>query len=186
MRKQSGRLLLGFLGSGVLLVIFLAGCGVTSTGVGGSVPETPSSPLASPSKVSSTPVGIPSSGLQLACVLEGVVHPVDTMSETLHCTVTHAADSETAFVLHFTVTDNVGSRTLSPACRGSLSGGSGSCSITYSLIVPLIPGRSTVSGETLPNQYPLGPVVPTEVAGTPSGPPVLPYNTPTLQPQPIG
>lgn len=186
------RLLPGVVGSALLLAIGLVGCGVTSTGTTSYAPLTAASPSATSgeptatSGVSSTPAGVPSSALQLTCVLQGTVHPIDTVSESLHCTVTHAASSETGFVLHYTVSDNVGPHTLSPACQGALSGGSGSCSITYSVVVPFSLAKGTVSGATEPNEYPLGPVVPTQAYGTPTGTPILPYITPTVLGVPIG
>jgi hypothetical protein len=177
MRNSSLRLLYGYLGSGILLlaVAMLAGCGVTSASGTGLAPATGSSPSA----------GHPGSPAQLTCVLTTTVHPIDTVSEGLRCTVAHVAGSETAFVLQFTATGNAGPHAFFPACRGTLSDGSGSCSVGFSAVVPFEPDKGTVAGATLPNHYPLGPVVPTQVAGTPSEP-LLPLITPTPLPAPKG
>jgi hypothetical protein len=174
MRKPPSCLLFGYLGSGILLlVVTLAGCGVTSTSGTGLPPVRGSS--------SSTPAGRPSNTPQLSCVLTTTVHPIDSMSEGLHCTVAHVAASETAFVLQLTATGNAGPHTFFPACQGALSGGSGSCSVGFSAVAPFAVDKGTVAGSTLPSHYPLGPVVPTQVAGTPSEP-LLPLITPTPLP----
>lgn len=188
MRKSSSHLICGFLGSGILLlVVAVAGCGVTSYTSGtGSAPLTGSSataasrqPTSTAGATSSTPVGIAGSTPQLTCVLMTTVHPIDSVSEALHCTVSHAAGSETAFVLRFTMTNNAGPYTYSPVCKGSLSGGSGTCSVGFSAVAPFSIDKGTVVGATMPNHYPLGPVVPTLVAGTPTGsPPLVPFATP--------
>ncbi|PWT70470.1 MAG: hypothetical protein C5B60_12075 [Chloroflexi bacterium] len=187
MRQPSSHLLVGYLGSGILLcAALLAGCSATSTS---SVQLTGSHPAgSSPGAVrtptsragaSSTPAGSSSNTSQLSCVLRTTVHPIDTVTETLQCTVAHAASSETAFVLRFTVTSNAGPYTNLPfpECKGTLSDGSGSCSVGISAVVPFRLARGTVAGATIPHQYRLGPVVPIPIAPTPFGSP-LPFRTP--------
>jgi len=84
--------------------------------------------------------------------------------------------SQTTFVLHYTVQNNAGKSTvMAPPCQGALSGGAGSCTAILSSPLPQIVTRGVVSGSTQPNQYPLGPIVPKQVAGsTPIGTP-LPF-----------
>jgi hypothetical protein len=108
--------------------------------------------------------------------------------EGLQCTVAHVAGSETAFVLRFTATNNKGPSTIFPACQGTLSDGSGSCTVGFTTaLFPSKLGTGTVAGATMPNHYALGPVVPTEVAGTPTSlPPLVPRITPTPLPAPQG
>jgi hypothetical protein len=195
MRQPSSHLLFGYLGSGILLLaVALAGCGVTSTSGTSSAPSTGSpstaasgQPTSTGGAPSSTPAGSPGSTPQLTCVMVTTVHPIDSLNETLHCTVSHAVSSETAFVLRFTITNNAGPYPYSPLCQGSLSGGSGTCNVTYSAVLPFALDKGTVAGATMPNHYPLGPVVPTQVPGTPTGsPPLVPLITPTPLPAPKG
>jgi hypothetical protein len=181
MRILKSHLLPGCLGSGILLALLLAGCGASSTGAAGPAPATTSSPASGQptptSSASPTPAGASSGTPQLACVLENVVQPVDTVRETLHCTVARAASSETAFALHYTIANNTGGpEIIAPTCRGALSGGKGSCTVTFSVMVLLAVSRGTVTGATEPDRYPLGPVVPRQESGTPTGlpkPPLL-------------
>ena len=169
MRTLQSRLLPALL-SGLLLAMALAGCGVRSTSTTGSAPSTTASATSS---ASSTPTNIPGSTHQLTCVLESAVRPVDTVQETLHCTVTQVASSETTFELHYTGMSKAGQpQTIAPACQGALSGGSGSCTVTFSMMVQPGSAKGTVVGATAPNHYPLGPVVPTQAQGTPTGSPL--------------
>jgi hypothetical protein len=195
MRKQASRLLFGYLASSILLLVaILAGCGVTSTSGNGSAPLTGSSataasgqPTSTGGTPSSTPAGSTGSAPQLTCVLVTTVHPIDSLDETLHCTVAHVPSSETAFVLRFTAPSNAGPYTFSPACQGTLSDGSGACTVSFSGFVPFKIAKGTVAGATMPNHYALGPVVPIQVAGTPTGsPPLVPLITPTALPSPRG
>ncbi len=178
MKNVDSRLLSGCLAGGLLLAVLLVGCRTPAAGTTGSAPSANSSSTAgqptATSSPSSTPAGSSSSPPQLACVLTSVVQPVDTVRETLHCTVTHVTSSETAFELHYTVVNSVGrTQTIAP-CRGALSGGSGSCTATFSLVVPLSLSKGTVSGATEPDQYPLGPVIPKQTRGTSTGSPLSP------------
>jgi hypothetical protein len=190
MRQPSSHLLVGYLGSGILLfAALLAGCAAPSTNSvqltgsnsAGSSPGAVRTPT-SRAGASSTPAGSSSNTPQLSCVLQTTVHPIDTVSETLRCTVAQVASSETAFVLRFTATSNAGPYTFFPfpECKGTLSDGSGSCSMSISGTVPFRLARGTVAGATIPHQYRLGPVVPTQVATTPTGspPPFVPFGTP--------
>jgi hypothetical protein len=183
MRQPSSHRLLGYLGSGILLLAaLLAGCSATSTTGTNSAPLTGSHTAgASPTVVrTSTPAGGSSNTSQLFCVLMTTVIPIDTVREGLHCTVAHVAGSETAFVLRFTATNNAGPYTYLPfpACQGTLSDGSGSCSTGFTAVAPFKFAQGTVAGATIPHQYPLGPVVPIQVAPTPFGSPV-PFITPS-------
>ena len=164
MKNSSSRLLFGCLGSGILLlVVTLAGCGVTSTSGTSSAPESSPSSVGQPTSTtrsaSSTPASTGSNGPQLTCVLHPIIHPIDTVSEALHCTIAHVAGTETAFVLRFTVTTNTGPHTFSTPCQGALSGGGGSCNVIF-------PGgisfsrdidKGTVAGATLPGPVPTWP-----------------------------
>ena len=164
--KHASRLLAAGLGS-VLLSVMLLGCGVTTAASG-----------------SSLSTAAPRQSTLFACTMETEVQPIDTIRETLICTVSHAASSETSFTVQYTVTNNLGQpHAYDPACSGKLQGGSGRCAETYSVVITpsLLKAKGSVSGFTYPTRYPLGPVVPTPApapAATPSEP-LLPLITPT-------
>ena len=70
-------------------------------------------------------------------------------------------------MLHYSIQNNAGkSIVLPPVCQGTLSGGAGSCTATFSSPLPQLLTRGVVSGSTEPNQYPLGPISPKQVSGT--------------------
>lgn len=176
MRKLESRLLPA-LGSILLLAILLVGCRTPSVSTTGSAPPTTSSPASGQppptASASATPTNIPGSTHQLTCALETAVRPVDTVTETLHCTVAHVPSSETTFALQYTVMNRIGHpQTIAQNCRGALADGNGSCSVTFSVMAPLGSAKGTVSGATEPNRYPLGPVVPTQAKDTPTGSPL--------------
>jgi len=167
MATHTPRLLLTCLGT-ALLAAALVGCGASSTGSG------------------STAAGSPAHAPQLACVLGSAAHPIDTIGLTLSCTVTQAPASETAFTVHDAFVNKAGqSRTLSPACHGTLVGGSGHCTKSYSVPAPFLLGNGTVTGSTQPHQYSLGPVGPTVQQPSPAQTPSLPL-IPSATPTPLG
>src|SRR5690242_16873061 len=107
MKKVDSRLLPGYLASGLLLAVLLVGCRTPAAGATGAAPAASSSSTAGQPTPTSSPSSTPTGKPQLACVLESVVQPIDTVRETLHCTVAHVTSSETAFELHYTVVNNV-------------------------------------------------------------------------------
>jgi len=164
----------------LFLALALAGCGVSSATVGsGAQSSTTSSPAVKTTPTATTQGHIPSSTSELACELDVTVRPIDSMGETLHCTVAHMPSSQTTFVLHYSVSENAGkSIVVPPVCRGTLSGGAGTCTAIFTSPLPQLLTRGVVSGSTQPNNYPLGPIMPKQVAGgTPVGtpPPFQPH-----------
>lgn len=152
------------LAAGILLLslLLLAGCRVSadSSGGGGSTSGT-------------SGTGTPPT---LTCASQTAVHPVDTLRVKLTCAVAHAPSNATSFTVHYTVVDKLGhQRTLGAPCTGRLSGGSGSCTETFSLPIPLDPSKATVSGTLQPGGQPLGPVVPQQQPA-PAGTPPLPLS----------
>lgn len=129
------------------LVSPLVGCGLTPGG-GGSLTS-----------------GAP----KLSCVARQYGHAVDVITTALTCQVTGAPASDTAFTLRYTVSEaNGGTRTYPALCAGALHNGSGSCAQEYSAPAPFGSAVGSVSGETTPDQRPLGPLTPTERQATPS------------------
>jgi hypothetical protein len=175
MSTLKSRLLPGCLGSGMLLALLLVGCRVPAAGTTGSASATSSPSASGQPTPTSSPSSTPAAKPQLACVLETAVQPIDSVKETLHCTVAHVTSSETSFEVHYTVVNNVGRQQTMPPCRGALSGGSGSCTVTFAVMVPLSQSKGTVSGATEPGRYSLGPVIPRQASGTPTGTPVPPF-----------
>jgi hypothetical protein len=173
------------LGSALVLVLMVSGCGVTSVAVGsGSSPSKPSN--ASPSATGTGGTGkptptrpagsLPSSTAQLSCVLQVTARPVDDLGETLHCTVSHMPSSQRTFVLHYSVQTNAGtSIVIPPVCQGTLFEGSGTCTAILTSPLPQALTRGVVSGSTQPDQYLLGPIHPKQASGVaPTGTP-LPF-----------
>lgn len=148
-----------------LLAAALVGCGAPST------------------RSESAAAGSPARAPHLACVLGAAAQPIDTIGLTLSCTVTHAPASETAFTVHDRFVNKAGqSYTLAPACRGTLVGGSGHCTQSYSVLAPFLLTHGTVTGSTQPHQYMLGPASPTTQQPSPAQTPSLPLGplaTPT-------
>jgi hypothetical protein len=181
MNNLVSRLLPGcLLGSVLLLVLALSGCGVPSTTVvgSGSSPSTATSPATgTPKSTPTTSAGsLPSSTAQLSCELQVTARPIDDVGVTLHCAVSHMPSSQKTFVLHYMVKTNAGtSIVIPPVCQGTLSGGAGSCTAILTSPLPQALTRGVVSGSTQPNQYPLGPIAPKQISGaTPIGTP-LPF-----------
>jgi hypothetical protein len=179
MNNHVSRLVPAYLLSGMLLLaLVLSGCGLSSTTAGsGAAPSTASSPSTgrpATTPTATTPGRLPTSTSQLACELQVTLRPIDSIDETLHCTVSNMPGSETAFVLHYAIRNNAGKPlVLAPVCQGSLSGGAGSCTAIISSALPQSLTRGMVLGSTQPNHYPLGPIVPKQVAGTtPTGTPL--------------
>lgn len=145
-------------GAGILvLALLLAGCGAAgATGSSGSAGSGGSGATA------------------LACTMDSEAHPIDTITVVLNCVVTRAPADATSFTLHYTVQDSLGNpRTMGAPCEGSLTNGTGACTQTFSLPVPLDPAKGTVSGTLQPGGQKLGPVVPKQlprIEGTPSVP----------------
>lgn len=134
-----------------LLLAMLAACGSPSGSLGGTT-------------------GQPT----LTCTDRTAAHPIDTMSVVLTCAVVNAPSAATSYTLQYTIVDALGHpRSMGATCAGSLSGGAGTCTQTYSLPIPLDPSKATVSGTLQPGGQKLGPVKPKQVsppAGTPSPP----------------
>jgi hypothetical protein len=166
------------LSSVLLLAVALTGCGASSTPLGsGAQPSlTPSPPVAVHASPTARVGILPKSTASLACELQVTARPIDTIGETLHCTVSHLPSGQTKFVLIYSIKTNAGnSIVLLPACQGNLSGGAGSCTVIISSPLPQATTRGVVSGWTQPGQYPLGPITPKQVAGgIPPGTP-LPF-----------
>ena len=125
----------------------------------------------------STPTARASGGhVALSCTLATSIQGVDVIKQVLTCTVTGAPASETGITLSYHAEDGAGQqRLLAPACVGTLSHGSGSCTQTYATPAPMGTGPGSVTGVTEPHHDALGPVTPTPVAGTPGttpGPPL--------------
>jgi hypothetical protein len=156
----------------VLLVLVLAGCGVPLGNSLTTVPATTAAVSASPS-IAPTATGGASSALRLACTVENTVHPIDTISTMVSCTVSHAPGSETAFAVQYRARQTAHLPTTpSPTCHGALSGGSGRCTMTFSAPAQAWFVDATVAGSTQPHSLPLGPVTPTMVPA-PTGTPAL-------------
>lgn len=131
-----------------------------------------------------TPANAQGSQVQLACSTQDDAHLVDTVTVKLSCAVTGAAATESAFTLHFSVTDAQGvQHTFTPPCYGSLNAGSGTCRATYSLIAPLTTSNGSVSGTLQPDQRPLGPVTPTQSISTTATPGGVRTTTPLPNPK---
>lgn len=110
----------------------------------------------------------------LTCTDRTAVHPVDTMSVMLTCAVVNAPNADTSYTLQYTVIDSLGHpRPMGATCAGSLTGGAGTCTQTYSLPIPLDPSKATVSGTLQPGGQKLGPVTPKQVS-TPGATPSVP------------
>ncbi len=97
----------------------------------------------------------------LSCTRHDLPEGIDVIRIMLRCTVTGAARGETGFSLKFTLTQQ-GSQgqTFSTPCSGALQHGAGSCDATYTTIVNFTFGSSSVAGELLPTNRPLGPLTP--------------------------
>lgn len=134
------------------LALLLAGCGATAgPGSGGT-----------------------SGATVLACSISTAAHPIDVMSVMLNCAVTHAPSDAASFRLQYTVQDSLGHpRTLGAPCDGALTNGSGTCTQSFSLPIPLDPATATVSGTLQPGGQGIGPVIPKQQP-TPAGTPSLP------------
>jgi predicted small secreted protein len=143
--RQARRLLL------FLAPLLLAACATTPAGGGD---DTPSAAHA-----------------MLACTVATSIEGVDVIKQVLTCKVTAAPATETSMTLNYSVESGDGSqRQLSPACTGTLRNGTGSCTQTYATPAPMGSGPGSVSGETQPHHFRLGPVVPTQIPGTPGSP----------------
>ncbi len=122
----------------------------------------------------------------LHCTIQHAVNPIDSISDKLVCSVTNAPETATSFVVHYTLVDTQGQQhTLTPACGGSLAAGTGQCSETYSLTVPLANAQGNVSGTLQPGGQALGPVTPTLIVAPNSTPPTG-IQTTTPLPKPKG
>jgi hypothetical protein len=174
MNNLVSRLLPPCLLGSVLLAFMFSGCGVSAARLSsGAAPATTTSPATGhPARTPGS--SMPTSSARLACQLQIILRPIDAILETLSCTVSQSASSETSFVLHYTpVNHNSPAELRAPVCQGSLSAGAGSCTVTFSSLPPQTLTPGTVSGFTEPSQYPLGPVVPRQVVGSrPTGTPL--------------
>lgn len=104
----------------------------------------------------------------LACSLQTEGIEVDVIRTRLTCTVADAPASDTAFTVHYSVTDTHGqTRQVPGPCHGALRAGAGTCTVSFSVVVPQALGKPSVAGETEPDQRPLGPVTPRQQSGTP-------------------
>ncbi|HEX2349741.1 MAG TPA: hypothetical protein VHI51_15010 [Ktedonobacterales bacterium] len=108
----------------------------------------------------------------LACSLQTEGIDIDVIRTLLTCTVADAPARDTAFTVHYSVTDGHGqTRQIPGLCHGALRAGAGTCVVRFSVVVPQALGKPSVAGETEPDQRPLGPVTPRQQSGTPgSGP----------------
>jgi hypothetical protein len=75
---------------------------------------------------------------------------MNTFEGGISCQVSGASSAETGFTVTFSTNEAV--------CHGSLTRGSGSCEVSFSISEPFSVG--TVAGELLPSHRPLGPVQP--------------------------
>ena len=97
------------------------------------------------------------------CTTHQTVGQIDVIGETLACSVSGAAASETSFTLTYTAISTTGQRrTFDATCAGALHNGAGTCTQTYALIVPFALASSTVTGKLLPDNRAIGPVTPTK------------------------
>jgi hypothetical protein len=84
----------------------------------------------------------------------------------LTCTVRHAPAGDTTFALHFGIVDPVGRlHTFPQTCDGRLVNGAGTCSQTYTFIVPFHAVPGPISGEALPSHHPIAGPSPTNAPG---------------------
>lgn len=150
---RQGRMLAGRIGSSLAMLATLAllvACGVGGSGGGSSGGD----------------------AATLACSLQTEGIEIDVIRALLTCTVADAPASDSAFTVHYSVTDTHGqTRQVPGLCHGALRAGAGTCSVSFSVVVPQALGKPSVAGETEPDQRPLGPVTPRQQSGTPiSGP----------------
>jgi hypothetical protein len=95
---------------------------------------------------------------------EGAVD--DSVDADLTCTVRHAPVGDTSFALRFGIVDPVGRlHTFPQTCDGRLVNGAGTCSQTYTFIVPFHAVPGPISGEALPSHHPIAGPSPTNAPG---------------------
>jgi hypothetical protein len=133
MRERQSRWLTGV--GAVMRALLVAGCAASGT-AGGSA-----------------------SHPALACTQTTAPFGIDVIKITLICRVTHAAASARSFSVHYSIGDASGHPfTLDTVCMGTLANGAGTCSETFSGVIPRALGQATVAGRTEPDGQPLGPV----------------------------
>ncbi|HKS69322.1 MAG TPA: hypothetical protein VJQ45_02810 [Ktedonobacterales bacterium] len=144
----------------------------TTTRPGSSATATPTHPasaIATPARTATSTTG-PNASRALTCTVHvsagdsGGDGGDDSVTMALACTVAHAPQSDTSFSLSFGVLDPLGqAHTFTQACAGALRGGSGSCSQSYTFVVPYGVVPAPVTGQSLPSRQQLGPTTPTAV-----------------------
>ena len=128
---------------------------------------------ATPAAAHSTPTPAPVSGVggtnvtAARCIVhldEGAVD--DSVDADLTCTVRHASAGDTSFALRFGIVDPVGRpHTFPQTCNGRLVNGAGTCSQTYTFIVPFHAVPGPISGEARPSHHPIAGPSPTSTPG---------------------
>jgi len=144
-----------------------AALGSSAGGGPGAAAATSPTPHASPSVAPTSGKGggsaAPAPPPPLRCSVHvGEGDKDDSVEMELTCIVNQsAAQSDTSFTLHFGILDPIGHlHPFSQACAGKLRKGSGSCSQTYTFILPYAANPGPVSGQSLPSHHALGPVTP--------------------------
>jgi hypothetical protein len=90
----------------------------------------------------------------------------DSVDADLTCTVRHAPADDTSFALRFGIVDPTGRlHTFPQTCDGRLVNGAGTCSQTYTFIVPFHAVPGPISGEALPSHHPIAGPSPTNTPG---------------------
>lgn len=155
-RKGACRLTLA-----ALLCLALAACASAtsrSSATGGSTAV-----AHAPTVTSHVAVTGPVSSVVLTCTTRTTSgSEEDQVQQVLSCSVTNAPSADTQFALSYSIRSPAG--TLHPftqTCSGALHAGAGTCSQTYTFIVPYAPLPGPVSGESSPSHHTLGPVTPT-------------------------
>lgn len=117
---------------------------------------------ATPAAAHSTPTATPVSGggtnvTAASCSVhldEGTVD--DSVDADLTCSVRNALTGDTSFALRFGIVDPTGRlHTFPQTCDGRLINGAGTCSQTYTFIVPFHAVPGPISGEALPSHHPI-------------------------------
>jgi hypothetical protein len=128
---------------------------------------------ATPAASHPTPTATPASGAggtnvtAASCTVHLDVGTVDdSVDADLTCTVRNAPNGDTSFALRFGIVDPTGRlHTFPQTCDGRLINGAGTCSQTYTFIVPFHAVPGPISGEALPSHHPIAGPSPTNVSG---------------------
>lgn len=160
----------GAMAISLVLLVFVAGCGLTTTGNGAASPGTVDATTTAQASGTVTAAASSQKGA-LQCTLTEAVRGIDTISLTVACHVTKAAQGDSSFTVFFTAFNHSGqSRSFPGPCTGTIQNGAGSCSQAYTVLAPFSVASGTVRGSLAPSGHALGPMTltPTVATGTPS------------------